>query len=127
MRLSTTIFILTVSALILLPLDAIAEDYSYVGDNHSWSISCNKSGYVLRSQYPVTRFHEAGAGSSVTHEKETLYLGRSCDARHSVLDDGKWCWGNGGFVAEFDTFRIGFPRQELICPNNDDDFRGCGC
>lgn len=111
----------------ILPLHSIAEDYRYVSDNHSWSISCNNSGYVLRSQHPVSRFHEAGAGSSVTRERETLYLGRSCDASSSVLGAGKWCWANGGFLAEFDRHKMGFPRQELVCPNKTDDFLGCQC
>ncbi|MEM9630111.1 MAG: hypothetical protein AAGA50_02205 [Pseudomonadota bacterium] len=105
----------------------LAEDYGYVSDNHSWSLSCNNSGYVLQSQYPVTRFHEAGAGSSVTRERETLYLGRSCDASNSVLGDGKWCWANGGFFAELGEYRMGFPRQELICPNEADDVLDCRC
>lgn len=119
---------LLASALVsAIPFAASAEDFGYVSDNHSWSMSCNQSGYVLRSQYPVSRFHEAGAGSTVTREKETLYLGRSCDASHTVLGDGKWCWANGGFFAEFDGYRMGFPRQELNCPNQDNEFPGCGC
>ena len=106
---------------------ASAEDFDYVSDNHSWSLTCNSSGYVLRSQYPVTRFHEAGANSSVTRERETLYLGKSCDATSSVLGNGKWCWANGGFVAEFDRSKMGFPRQELICPTPAFEFQGCEC
>jgi len=125
MNLKTTLLVSTLASAI--PLAASAEDYGYVSDNHSWSLSCNNSGYVLQSQYPVTRFHEAGAGSSVTRERETLYLGRSCDASHTVLGNGTWCWANGGFFAEFDGYRMGFPRQELVCPTEEDDFTGCGC
>lgn len=121
------IFALALASIVLLPFGAKAQDYDYVSDNHSWSLSCNQSGFVLRSQYPVTRFHEAGAASSVTRQKETLYLGRSCDASSTVLGEGKWCWANGGFFAEFDQNRMGFPRQELVCPNSQDDFSGCSC
>ncbi|MBO9424569.1 hypothetical protein J7444_07550 [Labrenzia sp. R4_1] len=106
---------------------AIAEDYNYVGDNHSWSLTCNNSGFVLRSQYPVSRFHSAGAASSVTSEKEILYLGNSCDASHTVLGDGKWCWANGGFSAEFEHFRIGFPRQEILCQQASIAASDCRC
>ncbi|MEL7526659.1 MAG: hypothetical protein AAFN16_12850 [Pseudomonadota bacterium] len=106
---------------------AVAQEFDYVGDNHSWSLSCNASGYVLKSQYPVTRFFEAGAASSVTREKETLYLGRSCDASSTTMGEGKWCWANGGFFAEFERHRIGFPRQELICPGGGSDSLACGC
>lgn len=109
------------------PLSASAEEYNYVGDNHSWALTCNKSGYVLRSQYPVTRFHEDGAGSSVSNEIETIYLGRSCDASNTHLGEGTWCWANGGFVAEFEKNKIGFPRQELLCPKDEDEFANCRC
>lgn len=127
MNLNTILIAVLAAAVHLVPFTAMAEDFDYVSSNHSWSISCNTSGYVLRSQYPVTRFHEAGVNSSVTREKETLYLGRSCDASHTVLGDGKWCWANGGFSAEFDKMRMGFPRQELMCPTPQDDFMGCRC
>lgn len=106
---------------------ALAEQYDYVGDNHSWALSCNNSGYVLRSQHPVTRFHEAGAGSTVSREIETVYLGRACDASHTILGEGTWCWANGGFGAEFTKYKIGFPRQELLCPKDEGDFDGCRC
>lgn len=127
MPLKTIVFALSGAILGFLHGAAAAEDFGYVSDNHSWSLSCNKSGYVLRSQYPVTRFHEAGAASQVTRERETLYLGRSCDASSSVLGEGKWCWANGGFVAEFNTTRMGFPRQELMCPTPAFDVPGCQC
>ncbi|WP_373085298.1 hypothetical protein [Sneathiella sp.] len=127
MKLKSIILATIIEAVCLLTLTASAEDYNHVSGNHSWSMSCNKSGYVLQSQYPVSRFHEAGAGSSVTREKETLYLGRSFDALHTVMCDGKWCWANGGFLAEFDGDKMGFPRQELACPNSEDEFLGCQC
>jgi hypothetical protein len=101
---------------------------TYVGDNHSWSISCNSSGYELKSRDPVTRFIEAGAGSTVSDGIETLYLGRACDAQHNVLGKGSWCWANGGFRAEFENgASIGFPRQELSCPEQSEEIPGCGC
>lgn len=110
---------------VLLACGAARADY--VGDNHTWLLTCNKSGYELKSKYPVSRFIEAGANSSTTEAIETLYLGKSCDAMHKVLGKGKWCWANGGFTAEFDNGSIGFPRQELACPNENDDISGCGC
>lgn len=106
---------------------ASSEEFDYAGDNHSWSLSCNAYGYVLKSQYPVTRFFEAGAASSVTRERETLYLGRSCDASSTTMGEGKWCWANGGFFAEFERHRIGFPRQELNCPGGGSESLACGC
>ncbi|WP_420333632.1 hypothetical protein [Roseibium sp.] len=126
----TSIFKLLLSSVaffIFLSNAALSEQFDYVGDNHSWSLSCNASGYVLKSQYPVTRFFEAGAASSVTRERETLYLGRSCDASSTTMGEGKWCWANGGFFAEFERHRVGFPRQELFCPGGGNDVPGCGC
>jgi hypothetical protein len=99
----------------------------YVGDNHSWMLTCNVSGYVLKSKYPVSRFIEGGANSTSTEAVEEIYLGRSCDAEHKVLGKGKWCWANGGFRAEFSSHSIGFPRQELSCPNEADAISGCEC
>jgi len=120
-------FLIAAASLAGLPLPASADNFDYVSDHHSWSLSCNESGYVLTSQYPVTRFHEAGANSSVTRDRETLYLGRSCDASNAALGTGKWCWANGGFAAEFETHRMGFPRQELICPGRSYEAPDCRC
>ncbi|GLS29646.1 hypothetical protein SAMN04488498_11188 [Mesorhizobium albiziae] len=107
--------------------DAEPEEFRYVGDNHKWSLVCNSSGYQLKSQYPVARFVEAGVNSKVVEGIETLDLGKTCDALHNVLGKGKWCWANGGFRAEFENSSIGFPRQELTCPDPKDDKEGCGC
>jgi hypothetical protein len=99
----------------------------YVGDNHTWMLACNASGYELTSKYPVSRFIEGGVNSTSTEEIEKLYLGRSCDAEHKVFGKGKWCWANGGFRVEFSSHAIGFPRQELSCPNQGDEISGCEC
>jgi hypothetical protein len=98
---------------------------AYIADNHEWDLVCSPAGYELTSKYPVSRFIEAGVNSSATSERETLYLGRSCDAEHKVFGKGTWCWANGGFKADFERHSIGFPRQELSCP--DSDVTGCGC
>jgi len=101
---------------------------AYVADNHSWDLACNASGYELTSKYPVARFIEKGVDSTVVEGIETLYLGKSCDAEHKVFGKGKWCWANGGFTAEFaDGQSIGFPRQELSCPDQSLEIDGCGC
>ena len=99
----------------------------YIADNHSWNLTCNPSGYQLKSKYPVSRFVEAGANSSTTEAIETIYLGKSCDAQHKLFGKGKWCWANGGFTVEFAKNSIGFPRQELACSNPAFDIDGCGC
>lgn len=112
----------------LLAGTAAAEEFPYVGDNHAWKLACNASGYVLTSRDPVVRFHEGGANSRVTDQVETLYLGRSCDAFHPVLGTGTWCWANGGFRAEIAGEIIGFPRQELSCPDGSAITEyDCGC
>jgi hypothetical protein len=100
---------------------------AYVADNHEWNLACSEDGYRLTSKYPVSRFFEAGADSEITSERETLFLGRSCDAIHKLFGKSTWCWANGGFRAEFEKHTIGFPRQELSCPNSNDDITGCGC
>lgn len=100
----------------------------YVGDNHTWNLTCNSSGYQLKSKYPVSRFIENGANSRTTEGIETIFLGRSCDAQHTVFGKGKWCWANGGFSVDFANDQsIGFPRQELSCPNPAYNVDGCNC
>ena len=72
---------------------------------------------ILTSKNAVSRFIGQGADTSVIRGIEVIYLGRSCDAYSQTLGGGAWCWGNGGFVAEFAGSTIGFPRQELHCAN----------
>ena len=121
---------LTVLALSLGVLAAAAPAWAentYVADNHFWELDCTGSGYALTSVYPVARFREAGAASSVTDGRETLQLGRNCSATHPLFGEGSWCWANGGFQAEFRDHRIGFPRQELHCPGAEAEIAKCGC
>jgi len=99
------------------------------GEGHIYETACNASGYVLTSEYPVGRFFGSGAGTTIIEGHEVIYLGTSCDAEREGWSTGTWCWANGGFVLEFDEYRIGFPRQELICPEDGFalDFLGCRC
>lgn len=54
-------------------------------------------------------------GFKLTAKRSTVYLGADCDAFQKQQGTGKWCWANGGFVAEFKDMKLGFPRQELSC------------
>ncbi|MHA6266573.1 hypothetical protein ACXYMP_06880 [Aliiroseovarius sp. CAU 1755] len=82
---------------------------------HDYELSCNSNGYILRSKAPVSRFIGQGANTQVLRRTEVIYLGRSCDAYSEVLGGGGWCWANGGFIVDLDGERLGFPRQELLC------------
>jgi hypothetical protein len=82
-------------------------------------MQCNVHGFVLRSRGPVERLGRT--------ERETVYFGRSCDAYHPRLGDGKWCWADGGFIADFSSASIGFPDQELVCPSDPGLGRSCRC
>lgn len=97
----------------LMPSLAAAQYIS--GDGHQYELSCNDNGFVLTSQYPVSRWTGMGADTQVITDTEVLMLGNSCDAINEVFGSGTWMWANGGFMAEFDSYRIGFPRQELSC------------
>ena len=60
---------------------------------------------------------------------ETIFLGSDCKTAHGIFGIGKWCWANGGFLAEFADYDFGFGRQELHCdlgpePQGAND---CGC
>ena len=97
-------------------LASAASAQAYVsGEGHFYSLTCNASGYVLTSNAPVGRFFGTGAMTTVTETRETIYLGRSCDAAREGWSGGRWCWANGGFRIDFNEYTIGFPRQELIC------------
>lgn len=123
---SSSYVIATLAALAAGIASAKAQYVSSEG--HSYTSSCNASGYVFSSEYPVSRFIEGGAASRIEKGTEVIYLGKSCDASNKVLGSGKWCWANGGFVIEFEAgSRLGFPRQELYCPANDDLGLNCGC
>ncbi|MCV6575287.1 MAG: hypothetical protein OIF58_06080 [Cohaesibacter sp.] len=86
----------------------------YVGGLHVWSLSCSKHGYKLTSKYPLSWYD-----ANFRYQEKTvdLYLGQTCDAQASAqkFGKGRWCWANGGFVADLSGQRIGFARQELIC------------
>jgi len=94
---------------------------------HDYAMTCNESGYVLRSVNPVSRFVGQGADTTLVRGTEVIYLGRSCDAFSKVLGGGTWCWANGGFLIGLAGSEIGFPRQELYCPTNDDLGFECQC
>jgi len=117
----------------LLALAVAVTAYSaeaYVSsEGHWYDLSCNASGYVLSSRAPVGRWFGQGASTTVTEDRETIYLGRSCDAVRTGWTGGTWCWANGGVSIGFDQYGIGFPRQELICPQGEIDLLdlNCGC
>ena len=98
-------------------------------DGHSYNVTCNDHGYVLRSKWPVSRFVGTGAATVIETGEEVIYFGKDCDAFSEHLGTGTWCWANGGFVADLEHRRIGFPRQELYCPAEPNFETGfeCGC
>ncbi|WP_179380718.1 hypothetical protein [Jannaschia marina] len=83
---------------------------------HIYSTACTASGYVLTSDYPMVRFIRTDTGPQALEGRETLYLGKSCDAARDGFSAGTWCWANGGFSADFPELSIGFPRQSPGCP-----------
>lgn len=100
---------------------------AYVSDGTAYEASCNADGYVLTSKTPVDR----KVGSETVPGIEKIYFGKSCDAFHPLLGKGRWCWANGGFLAEFPGHSFGFARQELSCPEGGmapgTDSGSCGC
>lgn len=107
--------------LFLTPHQVAAEEWYYVSSyGDEYSISTNENGVVLRSLYPKAWFIEGGANSRVVRGIDVLYFGKSCDAFHEEFGKGRWWWINGGFGADFDNFKISFPRQEIDVPNSRD-------
>lgn len=108
-------------ALLLAAGPVAAQDWTYVSSyGDEYSIAKNDNGVVLRSLYPKAWFIEGGANSRVVKGIDVLYFGKSCDAFHDEFGKGRWWWINGGFGADFDNFKISFPRQEIDVPNSMD-------
>lgn len=94
---------------------AAAQDRIYVSSaGDEYAATSNADGTVLTSLYPKVRFEGVGASAVPVRGIERVYFGRDCDAFHAVFGTGIWGYANGGFVAEFEDFSIGFPRQGLI-------------
>jgi hypothetical protein len=116
---------LLIAALATTASNAAAQDY--VADGIEYEISCNADGYVLTSKYPVTRMISTPVDAEPVSGIEKIYFGKSCDAYHKLFGPGKWCWANGGFLAEFPDHSFGFGRQELNCQGAEAYQGHCGC
>ncbi|MFD1882960.1 hypothetical protein [Paracoccus pacificus] len=102
--------------------------WAYVsGEGQSYDGTCNADGVVLKSQAEVTRPVGSGAKAQTPAGPEVIYLGRSCDAYSKAFGEGTWGWANGGFLVTFPGHEIGFPRQEVYCPDGgpQPDMTGC--
>ena len=100
--------------LLVLAVPAAAQMPYYVSNGgDEYEISHNANGAVLTSVYPKAWFIEGGANSRVVRGRTVFYFGKSCDVFHEVFGQGTWGWANGGFGAEFESFRLMFPRQEI--------------
>ena len=104
-----------------------AAAQGYVADGTEYEISCNANGYLLTSKESVTRMTETPVDAEPVTGIEKIYFGRSCDAYHRLFGQGKWCWANGGFIAEFPAHTFGFGRQELNCRGAEPYQGNCGC
>ena len=100
---------------------------SYVADGTEYVVSCNADGYVLTSKDSVSRMVETPVDAEPVTGIEKIYFGKSCDAYHKLFGQGKWCWANGGFIAEFPARTFGFGRQELSCQGAEAYQGNCGC
>lgn len=100
---------------------------AYVADDIEYDIACNADGYVLTSKQQVTRLVTTPVDAEPVVGIEKVYFGKSCDAFHKLYGKGKWCWANGGFLAEFPNHTFGFGRQELNCPGAEAYQGNCGC
>ena len=109
-------------------LALIAPAFAYVSsDGHEYELTCNASGYILESKHPTSRMIGRGAGTQIVRGIERLYLGKNCDAFNQAMGSGSWCWANGGFVADLENGRVGFPRQELFCPRDENEAFALDC
>ena len=104
----TRTVLLTIAALMAVP--ATAQEFTDE-NGIDYHLTCGPDGYAL-----------APKNSGIV-----LYLGRRCEAQHDYYGSGKWCWGTGGFVAEFTYHQVGFPQQELICNPEPDYHLNCQC
>lgn len=87
-------------------------------EGHEYAAHCTEDGLVLETSGSVTRILENGANTQHVSGRETIYLGRACDAYTKAWGYGTWSWANGGFVVTFPRHEYGFPRQEIYCPDD---------
>lgn len=94
------------------PAAAAPEATHEASNGQGYVLSCNADGFVLAPS-------DAAAG--------VLYLGRSCDAAEGNGLPGVWCYANGGVLVTLPDREVGFPRQEVSCPERPKLGRGCVC
>ena len=114
----TRAFIISMLVWIVFGQALIAQPLTYTSSSgHQYSHELNQNGAILTSVYPVARTFDRGAGTYTINQIEVIYLGRSCDAYSEVPGHGTWSWANGGFVIDFPTHGLGFPRQDIEANN----------
>lgn len=74
-------------------------------------------GHRVASDGTVYALQINNHGARLNSSRDTLYLGRDCDASSPQYGRGSWGWANGGFVVQFiDRTRIGFPKMDPPIP-----------
>jgi hypothetical protein len=82
---------------------------------------------VPTSKDSVTRMVDTPVDANPVTGSDRIYIGRSCDACYKIFGEGKRCWANGGFIAEFAKHTFGFGRQEPNCQGAEAYQGNCGC
>jgi hypothetical protein len=60
----------------------------------------------------------AVASSETFYEQDVIVMQPDCLASSLRRGYGTWSWANGGFIVEFDTLRLAFPRTDAPIDNN---------
>jgi hypothetical protein len=58
------------------------------------------------------------ASSETFYEQDVIVMQSDCFASSLRRGYGTWSWANGGFIVEFDTLRLAFPRADAPIDNN---------
>lgn len=91
--------LVAVSGLVALATEpALSADVLSRDDYYS---QCNRDGFVIRGRKASGR--------------QTIYLGKRCDAFAPDLGWGKWCWARNGFLADFQNSSVDFQGDRPKC------------
>ncbi|MFT5061082.1 MAG: hypothetical protein ACI9VX_001250 [Dinoroseobacter sp.] len=91
------------------------------GNGEVWMAERDQAFTTLISQEArkiVVSMATAVASSETFYEQDVIVMQPDCFASSLRRGYGTWSWANGGFIVEFDTLRLAFPRADAPIDNN---------
>lgn len=102
--------------------DTNSELQKSISNNNSSNVSLNKNlsstrGGVSDGEGNQYSYKVDNSKFELTSSNHKIVLSEDCKAKSSQFGIGTWEQSNGGFLIQFSTKKIGFPRQEVLLDN----------